>query len=117
MAYAEYRQRGLVHFHAVVRFDGPGGHTTLSPAWASFDALRVIVGPAVERARLTLESDSVGERVIRRGDLSKVDRISAPGDGELTDAKVAGYVAKYATKNTLDAPAHGAWRGVSTPSR
>ncbi|MGQ4722495.1 replication initiator [Streptomyces tunisiensis] len=96
---AEYQKRGLVHFHAVIRFDGPDGHTTTPPPWATFDALQVAVGMAVERARLTVESDAIGERVIKWGDRFKVDRISALGDGELTDAKVAGYVAKYATKN------------------
>ncbi|MCX5082741.1 replication initiator [Streptomyces sp. NBC_00401] len=96
---AEYQQRGLVHFHAVVRFDGPDGHTTSPPAWATFDALHAAVGLAVERAGLLVESDAVGERVIKWGDHFKVDQISALGDGELTDAKVAGYVAKYATKN------------------
>ncbi|MFJ4974876.1 replication initiator [Streptomyces coeruleorubidus] len=96
---AEYQKRGLVHFHAVIRFDGPDGHTTPPPPWATFGALQVAVGLAVERARLTVESDAIGERVIKWGDRFKVDRISALGDGELTDAKVAGYVAKYATKN------------------
>ncbi|MFD4142940.1 replication initiator [Streptomyces sp. NPDC058572] len=104
---AEYQKRGLVHFHAVIRFDGPDGHTTPPPAWATFDALNVAVGLAVERARLTLESDAIGEHVIAWGKRFKVDPITALGDGELTDArvaeytdaKVAGYVAKYATKN------------------
>ncbi|MEU7353774.1 replication initiator [Streptomyces albidoflavus] len=96
---AEYQKRGLVHFHAVIRFDGPDGHTTPPPPWATFGALQVAVGLAVERARLTVESDAIGERAIKWGDRFKVDRISALGDGELTDAKVAGYVAKYATKN------------------
>ena len=31
---AEYQRRGLVHFHAVVRLDGPDGPTTAPPAWA-----------------------------------------------------------------------------------
>ncbi|MFI2721617.1 replication initiator [Streptomyces collinus] len=96
---AEYQKRGLVHFHAVIRFDGPDGHVTSPPPWATFDALQVAVGLAVERARLTVESNAIGERVIKWGDRFKVDQISALGDGELTDAKVAGYVAKYATKN------------------
>ncbi|MEU6578859.1 replication initiator [Streptomyces sp. NPDC046805] len=104
---AEYQKRGLVHFHAVIRFDGPDGHTTPPPHWATFDALRVAVGLAVERARLIVESDAIGERVIAWGGRFKVDPIRALGDGELTDArvaeytdaKVAGYIAKYATKN------------------
>ncbi|MBZ6082735.1 replication initiation protein [Streptomyces olivaceus] len=104
---AEYQKRGLVHFHAVIRFDGPDGHTTPPPPWATFDALSAAVGLAVERARLTIESDAIGERAIAWGRRFKVDPITALGDGELTDArvaeytdaKVAGYVAKYATKN------------------
>ncbi|MFC9393791.1 replication initiator [Streptomyces sp. NPDC057027] len=104
---AEYQKRGLVHFHAVIRFDGPAGHTAPPPPWATFAALSAAVGLAVERARLTVESDAIGERVIAWGRRFKVDPITALGDGELTDArvaeytdaKVAGYVAKYATKN------------------
>ncbi|WP_406200947.1 replication initiation protein [Streptomyces sp. NBC_01017] len=104
---AEYQKRGLVHFHAVIRFDGPDGHTTEPPPWATFDALNAAVGLAVDRARLTLTSDAIGERVIAWGRRYKVDPITALGDGDLTDArvaeytesKVAGYVAKYATKN------------------
>ncbi|MEV0441051.1 replication initiator [Streptomyces spectabilis] len=96
---AEYQKRGLVHFHAVVRFDGPDGHTAPPPSWATLDALRVAVSLAVVRARLTVESDATGERDIVWGRLFKVDPISALGDGELTDAKVAGYIAKYATKS------------------
>ncbi|MEU3736579.1 replication initiator [Streptomyces sp. NPDC032198] len=104
---AEYQMRGLVHFHAVIRFDGPDGHTSPPPSWATYDALKAAVGLAVERARLTVESDAIGERIIVWGREFKVDPITALGDGELTDArvaeytdaKVAGYVAKYATKN------------------
>ena len=45
---AEYQQRGLVHFHAVIRFDGPDGHTTPPPAWATADALDHAVRTAAE---------------------------------------------------------------------
>ncbi|PJN30065.1 replication initiation protein [Streptomyces sp. CB02959] len=96
---AEYQKRGLVHFHAVIRLDGPDGHSSRPPSWATFQDLRVAVGMAVKRTRLTIESDAVGERVIAWGKRFKVDRITALADGELTDAKVAGYIAKYATKN------------------
>ncbi|EFL33644.1 predicted protein [Streptomyces viridochromogenes DSM 40736] len=30
---AEYQKRGAVHFHAVIRFDGPEGGDTAPPAW------------------------------------------------------------------------------------
>jgi hypothetical protein len=31
---AEYQHRGVVHFHAIIRLDGPAGPTTPPPAWA-----------------------------------------------------------------------------------
>ncbi|MEJ8649454.1 replication initiator [Streptomyces sp. MS1.AVA.3] len=96
---AEYQKRGLVHFHAVIRFDGPEGHTTPPPAWATIDALTHAVKEAAERAVLTVESDAIGTREIVWGDRVDVREITALGDGELTDQKVAGYVAKYATKS------------------
>ncbi|MGW2404388.1 replication initiator [Streptomyces sp. NPDC001739] len=96
---AEYQQRGLVHFHAVIRFDGPDGHTTPPPAWATLDALSHAVKEAAGRAVVTVESDAIGTREITWGDRIDVQEITALGDGELTDQKVAGYVAKYATKS------------------
>lgn len=48
---------------------------------------------------LTVESDAIGEREIAWGDRIDVREITALGDGELTDQKVAAYVAKYATKS------------------
>jgi hypothetical protein len=32
---AEYQRRGVVHFHAIIRLDGPAGPTTAPPAWAA----------------------------------------------------------------------------------
>ncbi|MFF9732495.1 replication initiator [Streptomyces albidoflavus] len=99
---AEYQQRGLVHFHAVIRFDGPDGHTNPPPAWASADHLLRAIKPALKRTTLTVVSDTVGDRKIAWGKRFKVDEITALGDGELTDKAVAGYIAKYATKSAED---------------
>ncbi|MET7820035.1 replication initiator [Micromonospora zamorensis] len=33
---AEYQRRGSIHFHAVTRFDGPGGPGDPPPAWATW---------------------------------------------------------------------------------
>ncbi|MGP9019715.1 replication initiator [Streptomyces sp. BR1] len=96
---AEYQKRGLVHFHAVVRFDGPDGHTTAPPPWATVDAFKSAVPHAARRAWFTLASDATGDRIIRWGNRIDVREIKALGDGELTDHKVAAYVAKYATKS------------------
>ncbi|MEK8144119.1 replication initiator [Streptomyces sp. M10(2022)] len=48
---------------------------------------------------LVVESDTVGDRRIAWGKQLDVREITALGDGDLTDQKVAGYVAKYATKS------------------
>lgn len=96
---AEYQKRGLVHFHAVVRLDGPDGHTSAPPAFATAEALTEAVHRARARVVLTLNSDAVGDRIIRWGAKIDVREITALGDGELTDQRVASYVAKYATKS------------------
>ncbi|MET9507046.1 replication initiator [Streptomyces flavidovirens] len=99
---AEYQKRGLVHFHAVIRFDGPDGHTTAPPAWATTDALTHAIHAAARRAVLVVESDTTGDRRIAWGKKIDVREITTLGDGELTDQAVAGYVAKYATKSAED---------------
>ncbi|MES4902422.1 MULTISPECIES: YuiA family protein [unclassified Streptomyces] len=99
---AEYQRRGLVHFHAVIRLDGPEGSNESPPAWATTDALTHAVKEATGRAVLTVVSKAVGERELRWGDQLDIREIAALGDGELTDQKVAAYVAKYATKSAED---------------
>ncbi|MEU1941385.1 replication initiator [Streptomyces sp. NPDC020125] len=99
---AEYQRRGLVHFHAVVRLDGPEGSNEPPPPWATADALTHAVKKARKRAVLTVASDAIGEREIAWGDQIDIREIAALGDGELTDQKVAAYVAKYATKSAED---------------
>ncbi|WP_407699957.1 replication initiator [Streptomyces liliiviolaceus] len=32
---AEYQRSGLVHFHAVIRLDGPDGPTLVPPGWTT----------------------------------------------------------------------------------
>ncbi|GHE45262.1 hypothetical protein GCM10017673_54180 [Streptosporangium violaceochromogenes] len=46
---AEYQRRGLVHFHAIVRLDGPGGGSEIPPDWADHDLLTRAIPPAVRR--------------------------------------------------------------------
>lgn len=96
---AEYQKRGLVHFHAVARLDGPDGHTSTPPPFATAEALTEAVYRARARVVLTLNSDAVGDRVIRWGAKVDVRPITSLGGGELTDQRVASYVAKYATKS------------------
>jgi hypothetical protein len=107
---AEYQKRGAVHFHAVIRFDGPDGPDTPPPYWATLDLLtdairaaaaRVAVDVPPARYRPTPDQPVRREpaRTLRWGTQLDVQPIKAFGDGEeLTEQAVASYVAKYATK-------------------
>ncbi|MFF4048914.1 replication initiator [Streptomyces chartreusis] len=110
---AEYQKRGAVHFHAVIRLDGPEGGDTSPPTWATAellaDAIRAaatatrIGGPEVDgRTHTFAFGRQLDVRPIRSADFD---------DGqELTEQAVAAYIAKYATKGaetatgTLDRP-------------
>ncbi|MEU8710969.1 replication initiator [Streptomyces sp. NPDC048663] len=110
---AEYQKRGAVHFHAVIRLDGPEGGDTAPPAWATAelltDAIRAaatavrIDGPEIDdRAHIFTFGRQLDVRPIRSADFD--------GGQELTERAVAAYIAKYATKGaetttgTLDRP-------------
>ncbi|GAB3010015.1 plasmid replication initiator protein [Streptomyces pseudoechinosporeus] len=104
---AEYQRRGLVHFHAVLRLDGPDGPASSPPGWATAALLADAVRGAVGRVRLVAPgADVIGRRVLFFGEQVDVRPIAAFGAGEqLTSAAVAGYVAKYATKGAESAGA------------
>ncbi|MFE4537421.1 replication initiator [Streptomyces scopuliridis] len=97
---AEYQKRGLVHFHAVIRLDGPDGSTQPPPPYATVAVLADAIRAAAARVRVTVVSDAIGERELTWGEQLDVREIAAFGtDAELTDQAVAAYVAKYATKS------------------
>ncbi|MEU0003906.1 replication initiator protein RepSA [Streptomyces sp. NPDC006314] len=97
---AEYQKRGAVHFHAVIRFDGPDGPDSPPPAWATLDLLTDAIQAAA--ARVAVDVPPVGDqpaRTLRWGVQLDVQPIGAFGQGEeITEQAVASYVAKYATK-------------------
>ncbi|WUH23672.1 plasmid replication initiator protein [Streptomyces sp. NBC_00448] len=103
---AEYQRRGAVHFHAVVRLDGPDGPDAPPPPWATAELLDDAVRMAAASARVTLPpSDVLGERVFRWGGQLDVRPIRSDlGDGSpVSDEAVAAYVAKYVSKSVGDA--------------
>ncbi|MEV6720814.1 replication initiator protein RepSA [Streptomyces xanthochromogenes] len=97
---AEYQKRGAVHFHAVIRFDGPDGPDTPPPHWATHELLDAAIHAAA--ARVQVDVPAAGDhpaRVLGWGVQLDVRPIKAFGDGaEITEQAVASYVAKYATK-------------------
>ena len=97
---AEFQRRGAVHFHAVIRMDGPDGPGNDPPAWATVELLTDAIRAAAARVTVTVPaSGDFSERVLRWGAQVDVRPIVAFGDGEeLTEQAVASYIAKYATK-------------------
>ncbi|GAA2541431.1 MULTISPECIES: replication initiator [Streptomyces] len=110
---AEYQKRGAVHFHAVIRFDGPAGPDDPPPAWATLDLLTDAIRAAATRVEVDVPpSGDQPARTLRWGTQLDVRPIRAFGDGEdITEQAVASYVAKYATKaaeisGASDTPVH-----------
>ncbi|SNX62895.1 hypothetical protein SAMN06272735_4687 [Streptomyces sp. TLI_55] len=110
---AEYQKRGAVHFHAVIRLDGPEGGETAPPAWASTDLLTDAIRAAATAARIAgPEVDGRSHRFVfgRQLDVRPIRSADFDGGQELTERAVAAYIAKYATKGaetatgTLDRP-------------
>ncbi|MCX4542353.1 replication initiator protein RepSA [Streptomyces sp. NBC_01565] len=100
---AEYQKRGAVHFHAVIRFDGPDGPESPPPAWATLNLLTVAIRAAAARVRVVVPANPeygfVNDWMLAWGEQIDVQPIGAFGNGEeLTEQAVASYVAKYATK-------------------
>ncbi|MCQ9177977.1 Replication initiation protein [Streptomyces sp. IBSBF 2953] len=118
---AEYQKRGQIHFHAVIRLDGPTGPTSTPPAWATTQLLDHAVRAAAQRARVRHEgeppkqpqpardisasqpenSDREGRLVFRFGrqiDVRAIRGTDFTEGGPVTDRHVAAYIAKYATK-------------------
>jgi hypothetical protein len=104
----EFQRRGAVHMHAVVRFDAPQGPGTddipgLPPRFATAAVLESAVRSAAAAALIhTDDPDGAGRLTLRFGSQLDVQPIAFAGDdGVLTDAMVAGYIAKYVTKGDI----------------
>ncbi|SDK82422.1 replication initiator protein RepSA [Streptomyces indicus] len=96
---AEFQKRGAVHFHAVVRLDGPDGPDTAPPPWASLTLLDDAIRSAAARVALSLPAAGrFPARTLKWGTQVDVQPIGGFTEGDVTEETVAAYVAKYATK-------------------
>lgn len=97
---AEFQARGLVHFHALIRLDGPDGPGTPSPVPAA--ALADVVRDAAAAVHYTADPVDDGDvtRLLRFGAQTdvRVVRDTTTTDGTVTAEQVAAYLAKYSTK-------------------
>ncbi|MFJ5778627.1 replication initiator [Streptomyces sp. NPDC093094] len=110
---AEYQKRGAVHFHAVIRLDGPEGGDTTPPAWATAELLTDAIRAAAIAARIDgpeIDGRAPTFAFGRQLDVRPIRSANFDGGQELTERAVAAYIAKYATKGaetatgTLDRP-------------
>lgn len=110
---AEYQKRGAVHFHAVIRLDGPEGGDTTPLAWATAELLTGAIKAATTAARVAgPEVDGRAHSFVfgRQLDVRPIRSADFDDCQELTERAVAAYIAKYATKGaetatgTLDRP-------------
>ncbi|GAB2791355.1 hypothetical protein GCM10027073_24430 [Streptomyces chlorus] len=99
---AEFQKRGALHFHAVVRLDGPEGAESSPPAWATVDLLADAIRAAAAHSYTSVSVPAAGDQPARSfcwGTQLDVRPVKAFGDGsDITEQAVASYVAKYATK-------------------
>ncbi len=108
---AEYQARAAIHFHALIRVDGPkhaGGYAH-APASITAEVLAQAIQTAGRAVSYTAPPASENDppRILRFGaqlDTKTVHASNRPDhDGQdLSAAQVAGYLAKYATKTASD---------------
>ncbi|MFF1792736.1 replication initiator [Kitasatospora sp. NPDC058263] len=110
---AEYQKRGAIHFHAVIRLDGPEGGTDRPPVWASAELLTDAIRAAVRRTEIAGPLVDGREHRFSFGrqlDIRTIRNADFAGPVPITERAVAAYIAKYATKGaetatgTLDRP-------------
>jgi hypothetical protein len=99
---AEFQRRGVVHFHALIRLDGPGDE--YQPPQISIDAagLADAICQAAGQVRLTVEMPDGPDLVLRFGTQLDTHTVNGGSTGELTPEHAARYIAKYATKSAED---------------
>lgn len=98
---AEFQKRGAVHFHAVIRLDGPGGADSQPPAWATAELLTDAIGDATAKIRVdgpVIDGRAHTFAFGRQLDVRTIRSADFNGSQELTERAVAAYIAKYATK-------------------
>lgn len=91
---AEFQRRGVVHFHVLIRADGPDGVETAPPEDVTTSLLEVVVREAARAVKIVRPPEATAPEVRwgRQLDVVAIDSQTAP--------RAAGYVAKYATKAT-----------------
>ena len=99
---AEFQRRGVVHFHALIRLDGPS--EDYQPPQLGIDAtgLAEAIRQAAAHVRLTVDMPDGPDLVLRFGEQLDTQTVNGGPAGELTPEHAARYIAKYSTKSAED---------------
>jgi hypothetical protein len=98
---AEFQRRGVVHFHTLWRLDAPPGDE-LAPPPGEFDAQLLVDAITAALPKATVPAEAEDTDPYAWGRQHEVRALDLAGSVQEA-ARVAGYIAKYATKSTEDA--------------
>jgi hypothetical protein len=98
---AEFQRRGVVHYHAIIRVDGPDGTDSAPPASCTAQLLVEVVEAAAEAAAVVVPEQLLAHLAPRTATKLRwgAQREATALDPQSCTA-AAGYIAKYATKAT-----------------
>jgi hypothetical protein len=88
----------VVHFHALIRLDGPGEDYQLPQISVDAAGLADAIRQAAAHVRLTVEMPGLA-LALRFGEQVDIQTVNSGPTGELTPEHAARYIAKYATKS------------------
>ena len=98
---AEYQKRGMVHFHAIIRLDGPDGPGSPAPGWATDEVLTSVMADTVRSVEFPTRRRDGRELTLKFGEQVKPEPITVDDrPGARGEQALAGYVAKYSTKSS-----------------
>jgi hypothetical protein len=103
---AEMQRRAAVHLHAIIRLDGyhPDVPDAILPPPAELDAADLKAAVDYAAATVAFTTDPHPTRPdgwrIGWGEQVLTKLVTVAAEGQVTDAQVAAYLAKYATKST-----------------
>lgn len=97
---AEFQRRAIVHFHGLIRLDGPDDFAVPAIGFGVAE-LADAIRDAVAAVRLVVELPG-GPACLGFGAQTDIQPVNIVHSGELTAERAASYIAKYATKSAED---------------
>jgi hypothetical protein len=106
---AEFQRRGIVHYHALIRLDGPGDNYPAPAVSVTAEQLRDAINAAAASVKVTTDPYEYGGPIwqLRFGDQLDIRPVHGTANreasvGPMHPEMVAAYIAKYASKAADD---------------